>query len=451
MSLEGINIPFLGKTTITNTIVTGNGANGITGMGVSSQLPQTGLAILSGVGGVLITQQQVSSGTNFIISGSGLPANTIIVHTLADLPTPVDNRIALESHKIYRFVSGVDIGNNGLVLNTNNVILGSSPFNDFITSTYSGICISGTNKHFTVKDIGFVIVNGTVFDIRNPSAGIGTVRNNYFFACKDVGTLSGVDELNVIDNYFTNGCTNGIRVIGGGSTVRVNGNVHNANTSTYTGIALLSGTTPYNSALINGNIFDLSAGQTHIFANSGFATDGKLVDNTSNLFGVQISGGLVKSDPDWSFKNNLGLKDSLFAGAIRMTGNSTVTPITTAGTMVLASGFSLTGVLMERFQMSNSGEMRYLGKSPLEAEAVCSITIKSTTVAVKTLAATFLLNDSEMNNIIREVGVGTISDNITLNTFISLTSGDRIGIGVTNRTDTNSIVVQDYNFNIFKL
>lgn len=444
MSIAGINIPNLNK--VVNNITT----NGVTGIGAPSFPFASGGIILTGQGNIFTSVGVTSSsGSAIIISGSGIPLNTVLIQTLSDLPTPVSNRITLEDNKIYKFASIVNLSNNGLVLGVNNVLLGSSPMNDGIISSYSGPVISGINTSFGFRNLKLSTTNGIAFHVLNSNVGIANIKNSIFSGCSGVGNLSGILSLAIEENSFIfNG--NGVNIYGSGTFLGVNNNKFYSNSGFCTGISLISGSGIYGASDIVDNMFDMASGQVCLFANSGFSRTGTLDSNIFGGTGVQISGGLNKTDVDWLFINNFQVADSRFYGSITLTGNSTATLNPTAGVMQRVSGFSLTGNIMERFAMSNSGEMKYIGKQNFDGTAIISATIRTNAGTNKIIAVNFFKNGIALGNVNRESNSNTTNSAIGFQSYINLISGDTLAFALTNRTDTNSIIVQDYNFAIFK-
>lgn len=445
MSIGGINIPNLGNVTNITNVIGGSGS-GVSTLGISGLAPVSGNVLLASSGDIRLS----SSGNTLVIGIEAIPNNLIYVQSLNDLPIPVANAISLQPNKVYRFAGIVDIGNNYLLLDESTCLNGGSFRVDGITSTWTGSMINSTNRTVQIESLSLNAPSGFLFSLTSTGSNRIFVQNNQLSGCINVGLISGIDAWNFSDNRCF-AYTDGIKFRGPCTYGRIVDNRFTApSAATTTGITIFSGANQViGNISISDNLFLLNqTGQTCLFVNSGAVSTGILSSNVFGGSGIVIGGGFSKGDPAWDFSSNTNLADSKSIGSLRISGNVTATPFTAQNQFVPISGFSITGLAMERFRMSNSGTLQYYGIDAFAGTMFFNGYFTTTSATNISWGFAFtkngiVINDAYFETFTTATGVQTP---VSLNACVNLQTNDTIGISATNRTSTVSLTLPSYTF-----
>jgi hypothetical protein len=438
MAVDGINVPFLNKTTVNNSAVAG-------------QQFSNAAQIFTGAGDVNLFGVPTTSGALFVISGSGSERNRVVVNSVFDLPPPSSQNIVLSANTVYQFAGFINIGNNFLTLNENTTLMGNSYRSDGITSSYNGYVINSNSFNNVVKQLTIVTPSGLTFNILGNNTARFLLQETQISGCSGLGLISGINALAINDNRITDNL-NGLDIYGPSDYIRMFNNRVTVNSSivNHTGFAIRSGVGNINTFQISSNTLHLNgANNVPFFINSGITTTGLLVNNiVGNATGnATIGGGLNKADPSWLFNNNIRMLNSVHCGEIFLSGNVTFTSISAVNTYTQIAGISQTGTIMERFVSPTSGQLQYVGQNPIDALATCFGTFQSQN-AGKTISVVFRKNGI----VLPYPSADSVPDNkltsFTIASTLRLVSGDTVDLYCINKTDNNNILVGSYVFNI---
>lgn len=367
-------------------------------------------------------------------------SNTVYVASLSDFPAPVAGNITLSANTIYRIIAQVSIGTNTLTMGAGTVINGLSAEVDVLTYTGTGAMINATNNSIQIDQVGLSAPNGSVFAITGTNAErfhliYSNVRN-----FKNLGTISNINDFNVSGCDFRNGTGTGFLLSGTVNHIEWLNNTINNNA----GKTLDIDSTTFTDALINGNSFGVSGGQTGISA--GAYTAGSQILITSNTFsggGTYVT-GLDISDIHVVRLANGGIDNTQITGECYLSANATSTTITVAGTYYKAAGTSTSGN-NSQFTATNN-RITYNGLKTNLFLVNCSASLSCGTPN-QTLGCILAKNGSTIAGSEQEIRVSSASQSSNGNakSIVSLSTGDYVELWVTNKTATNAVTVEYMN------
>jgi hypothetical protein len=132
-------------------------------------------------------------------------------------------------------------------------------------------------------------------------------------------------------------------------------------------------------------------------------------------------------------------------GELWVSGNTVATPVPVVRGFVRVSGYSRTGVAMQNFTMSASGEMTYVGTDMFVGTAT-AMGDAAAGGGSDALTISFLRNGVAFNTINRDNVVPSVGGFVNVQTTVILAPNDTIGLAIANSTDTNSPTISNYNF-----
>lgn len=374
--------------------------------------------------------------------------NLVHVYSLSDLPTPSGGGITLDATKMYVFTGIVNITPNYLNLNGAN-LRGNDPSKDGVMSSVSGGVLRSSNVSVFMENLAVLPLGGgaKAYDF---SDATGTKFCNLFSGCSvieiagptlGVGQVSGFKATTIIENYWS--CADGIKVTG---SMGKFASAYNFITgiSAGVGIEFLSGLVIDDIDLSN-NYF-IYSGQTGVKVNSGATIDfGRM--GTNMFRGVTtLLNGFDSYTPGWQMMLNTGIPDSRSYGYIYFNDNLTTTSTSPNNTYVKVAG-TTTATTLQKLTSPSSNRLTYIGKRPILAKVLITITGKSPTNGAD---FTFALGKNGTVITTPKQTTGSLVNNqaftMILETEVSMATNDYIEVFIKTTTSSSSVVISDLQF-----
>lgn len=240
-------------------------------------------------------------------------SKTILVQSLADLPTPVANVITLADSQSYQFQGTVALGINYIVCGTNNTLFGNNKALDGITYTGTGGAIRSTDKSVRLRNmlVTAATVGGSAFAI---VGSVGQTRNLEIVdciidGCNSIGSIAtGFNKIELRCNIFRNNA-GGLAVTDSNEDVFITDNILETFTGTPTFLSF--GTATYHTLIIGRNILEVAVGQTGMsFGTITYSSGGIFQGNSFEGVGTKLSGANFLT-PGLSLSNNAGILNTI--------------------------------------------------------------------------------------------------------------------------------------------
>lgn len=321
------------------------------------------------------TGAAVAASGNYIeISLASSPAtNTVVVYTLADLPTPVAGIITLLDNTEYFFANSVDIGTNRFIMGDNTTVYGNGSLGNSITYTGTGILFTAIDKTIGIFDIKLTAATGTLFAFSDSTGTKSlTLRQLNFTACLSIGSVSGFLGFTFTRNQSPSAADG----------LTLSGYIKAA----YFDTGFFVGLTGSNDFLdIQGATFDFFVLKNIFLTQSSTGVilrgDTSSANITANGLGIiskvwntgtsSLLAGISPYDVRWNVKDSIGSADSA-ASALATNSGETIT-IASAATPVLMGVSAWTNQDIKRFTGTATGVYTYVGRDTF-MEVTASIT-----------------------------------------------------------------------------
>lgn len=364
--------------------------------------------------------------------------NTILVKSAADLPAASGGTHTLLASTVYQPQGVIDLGGNTLTLQADTVLRGRSPAVDGFSTTSGSALFSG--PALRVRCLSATCPNGPIFnktdDASEPMFFI-EVNCFSFGSYGTIGTSSG--GLLQLCNFIGPG--GGMMFTGGTG----NFGIQNSLFSGYTGNCIDLSTFVFNVLSMDTVIFSGAVASTALsgLASSGnIGTRGVVSKCSFNGSGAALS-GIDEQDLKWDFTGNFGVARSRNAADGFLLTTETVI-IGTIGQFEEVGGTSFSSSILDRFTISTSGVLTYVGIEDIEIQVSGFATVQKVGGGSDVLVARFAKNWVSPSSGIAQSGgqsENATPTSIPLVALIDLTTGDTIRVIVANSTTTANIEV----------
>lgn len=376
-----------------------------------------------------------------------IATNYVFVDSKNDLPTAVSNVITLNANTTYFFTTTVDLTGDRLVGGENTVILGASSENSRITSTGLGteIALFTTEwttpiRHVTFQDVDTALdING----ITNAPVALDWTGIN-FLNVTNIGTINNADNFIFTKGAFLN--SQGLTFTGTIGTVALNQSIFTGQGTTGSIINLDAGLTItrrfriiYSSLIAFGSTVGIT-----LNASATIPVQGVILDTMNFSGGGTYLSGIDFQDNEALFVNNVGITNSREASQYYMNGNTTVTPIASAGDTQKVRGTTTSGTYTSKFTNTDN-RATYIGAitKTFKVTAVLSFTSGTNDIIGCYVAKNgTIIPESEVYQ--QTDTNGDFSSN-AIQAIVELSTNDYIEIFVENASDGSDITVSDLN------
>ena len=383
-----------------------------------------------------------SPGDNFI--------HTKTIESLADFPDPIAGVITLESGTNYYITTNVNIGSNVLESDGGRIgLTGNSSELSSLTSTTAGNMITSTNT-VVLRWLTLTCTTGTVLNLNgttNPTAAIDWFGVN-FLNCPNVGTITTYSNVIGVSMAFLS--SSNLILDGTINTVGFDGCIFSNPAST--SLVFAATLTIVGRVRIQFSSFVATGANSSIDMN--VATT--IPNEQYILFRCIFSGGAANyllgvpsTDNKASFESNTGINNSVTLANYSMSGNAIPTTIAIVGVYTKILGTTTSNALSERFTLTNN-RATYTAPSPNIFEITGVATISA--AAFKQYNLQIHVNDLPVGPISQSTVLApTILENITIQTVVSLTTGDYVELWISNIVDTASVIVSNLSMIVAKI
>ena len=376
----------------------------------------------------------------------GVPADIIIINSLADFPDPVGQVITLLPEVQYIIGTDVNIGDNRLVMAQNTVLSGIDSIAVAFTYTGSGDMFTITNTRNRISRLSISCVNGRVINFSDNLDNFLRITD-CSIACATFGLFNSTGTRGS-SARFTN--VSPSSMTSGGCTLTGNWNTWLYETgagAVTVGEFFDFGTATFDAIVIDLILANLSSGTSLIkgaASSANINTGGSAIVTRTLISGAGTALDTVTTDDvRWIFSGNDDIKDTNPDGLLSLNGNATETtittqdvPVLTAGTWVVESTSFFTG--------TTAGRLTYVGEKDLAVPVDIVATVISASGTNKDITVYLALNGSVIANSGKTNRVGaTDPASVTALWQLTVSTNDYLEAWVENNTDTINLVVSD--------
>jgi hypothetical protein len=377
--------------------------------------------------------------------------NVVEVHSLMDLPKPINGEITLNATKIYTFSGFLDI--TPYSINTNGAGLkGNDPSKDGVMSAVKGAVLNATDVDVYMEKLaviplspitkGYNFVDNTGAKFCNLLAGNSVIEAPKM-SSMGVGSISGFNSVYITGNYWR--CKDGLKV-GGDVGKFCSSFNYVTNISAGSAIEFLPNFTA-NDIDLSNNYFVFS-GQTAIKMNEGATVDqARMSGNLFRGVGTVLS-GFDSHTPGWQMRQNgAAVPDTKPYGFMYMNDNYRITKFISPTLYAKVNGRTTT-IKSNSFTAADN-RFTYIGRRTLTAKVYVNIGA-TPTESSSNFSIAILKNGMEQiaPNASKSADSKTESFQIILETEVDLNTGDYIEVFVKNNLSTSSILVNDLQFRV---
>ena len=378
-------------------------------------------------------------------------ANTVLVFSKTDLPTPALGVITLADDTVYRVsTSLLDLGTDRIVVGKNSTFSGQST--ESTTLSYTG-----TAPLFTVPDLTLGSFELSTINIDCPNAtmmaasgtdttqGLLTIRRATVVNCQKILTVDNCKTVLISELGVSNCAGNGFEFSNFVDIL----NVDSILISAWNGTLFDFGTTVFLIADIENSVF-ISPQQ------SNYIIQGEPDSGNINALGhgairaVNVinpftpSASILPTDKRWDFATNNILEDSKNYAQLLTVDNALETDITAIDTPVKVNAvFTPRG--LSRFLADDTGRITYNGLPP--STCTVSVNISATKAGGGTDTLTFYLykNGAPIPDIRYTYTATSARATFSLAAIETFNSGDYIEVWCENATSASNVVVVNQN------
>lgn len=376
------------------------------------------------------------------ISLSATPASTktVVVNQLSDFPSAVLGVITLASDTEYAIRNDISTSDR-FVLGNNTVITGSDE--EVVNLTYTGVgnMFTGSSVTSKLKNIKITCSSGTFLNFVGSGTEIFQLVDSTVIASTlgTIGGLNGVQLTSVQFNVTTNGFlltgSNGVMLTTSMLATIAAGTLFDLGTSTFNGISFTDCF-----STLNGSSVFLSGAASSANLNTGAL--GSVHNCRFFGAGTPLS-TITVFDLQWQFFINDAIPETHKDALMSMTGNTTATVITVAGTPVLIAG-TWVQEHVSQFSTTAAGRITYNGIKDTHFDVTMSFSAEPVSGTNKVIGFYIYLNGtkitaSEANATISAGG----AKRVTVVWRVSMSTGDYVEAYVENETDTVDVLVSD--------
>ena len=377
--------------------------------------------------------------------------NVVEVHSMLDLPKPINGEITLNANKVYVFSGLLDISPN--FINTNGAGLkGNDPSKDGVMSAVKGAVLNSTDVDVYMEKLaviplspltkGYNFIDNTSTKFCNLLAGNSVIELPKL-PSMGVGTIFGFNSVYITGNFWK--CRDGIKL--NGQTGKFCSSFNYAtNISAGSAIEFLNNFSANDMDLSN-NYFVFS-GQIAVKMNEGATVDqARMSGNLFRGVGTALS-GFDSHSPGWQMRQNgAAVPDTNPYGYIYMNDNYKITRFISPTLYTKVSG--KTNTVKANSFTATDNRFTYTGKRTLTAKVYVNVGA-SPTEGSSNFSIAILKNGLEQIAPSASKATDSKSESfqIILETEIDLITGDYIEVFIKNNLTTSSILVNDLQFRV---
>lgn len=422
--------------------------------GVAPSGSSAGVDILTNVTALSPTIRSLVAGNGaaiFANNGSitieftGAPASTgtVIVNSVADLPTPIGDAITLVTGTTYDPQGLIDISPFRLVVDTQSIELASNNrLSRGFTTDNTGALITakGLNVVPIIREMLMLSPNGKVFDIQ---AQAGIVFNdvvNFDAAIKSTITdAANISFRNYTIASFGFGAPKGVEFFGACQEF----NVSNGLFLDWDGTLFDFGTATFSNGLSLGPSARYDAASPNIVmeglaANIPSGALGQVFDNKF-LSTATVTSGFDESTLGYEFSANQGISNTMADSLSTNTAGVGVT-IASAGVPVKIAG-TWVDEGSSQFTVDGSGRVTYNGLKSMSTPITASVALEPVSGTNVTVGVTVAINGTAVPNSLRTAAASSGSPaSITMPWQETLTTGDFVELFASNEDGTTNLI-----------
>lgn len=394
--------------------------------------------------------------TVYISNGAGsgsfglVDAPTVVIEQASDFPTAVSGVRTLAVNTTYTIVGAVDILTDRLVVPTTAVLKGSIlRGGKLISSVASNAMITSTGT-LVMRDLTLEATGTGAQAISasgNAATDLAVLQNTEFTNCTKMGTFSNFAQF-FADGLLTTNCADGFLFSNSFGGITFNNASFNSGTAgTY--IKIDSSVTIVNRIRVSLSLLSTPAGVTAIDADAGATVPVESYDVALCQFkgaGTFIAGVQAGDNKALFLGNSGGVPDSVAKGSYSIDGNATATTITTQSVPVKLAGTTIDGD-SDKFTLSDNKAV-YDGDPGRTFLVVAGVTFTSTNNQQCRLFVAkngTVVSSSKQQATTDSTGT---SENLQVNTVLTLVTTDFIELFMSNETSTSDITWTDGNMSI---
>jgi hypothetical protein len=377
--------------------------------------------------------------------------NVVEVHSVSDLPKPVNGEIMLNSTKIYIFSGLVDISPN--FINTNGAGLkGNDPSKDGIMSSVKGAVLNSTDVDVYIEKLvviplspatkGYNFIDNTSTKFCNLLAA-NSVMELPKLPSAGVRTIFGFNSVYITGNFWK--CRDGLKVNGQTGKFCSSFN-YVTNISSGVAIEFLNNFSA-NDIDLSNNYFVFS-GQIAIKMDAEATVDqARMSGNLFRGVGTPLS-GFDSHTPGWQMRQNgAAVPDTKPYGYMYMNDNYKITKFISPTLYTKISG--KTNTVKANSFTATDNRFTYTGKRTLTAKIYVNVGA-TPTEGSSNFSIAILKNGLEQvaPHATKATDSKTDSFQIILETEVDLIMGDYIEVFIKNNQTTSSILVNDLQFRV---
>ena len=418
------------------------------GSGLVDDSAASPLVFRSIVGGDGLT---VSDTDGEILINNDAPffTNSVVVTSLADLPTPVLTVITLAANTLYLIDGAINIGANTIVLSANSSIAGQGAGVSSLTTSSSGTLFTATSS-FSLRDFGITATSATLFGCTGSGSEVATIRNMNIINVSSLGTFTTWHSM-VLDFVDIATFTTKLSFVGACDVAIFN--MVRLTAGYTTGIDF--GTATFDSIQVRNCFFENASATNHIIlaansANINAGCVGRIINTCFNAGATNVVNGFDVGDTLWIYMSNGNLADTTRNGQMYMHTQSTTTISTGVGDsgnpIIVDAGASWVDAHSDQFTISTAGRLTYNGLTNKEFNVSANI---AGTVAAGTSTFNFylakngtIITASKTEKEFVSTAVGSPAQACAI---ITLSTDDYIELFVENTTDLDNWVSEILN------
>ena len=383
-----------------------------------------------------------------LTNNASIPSEFIFVTSLSDLPTPITSVINLIDNYTYYIVGEIDLLGNRLVGGENTTILGASSENSTLTSTGLGVGIPLISSIYTtpirnicIKDVDTALsFDGT----SNPNPMALDWSGVNFVNVPNVGTIKKPSNFIFDKGSLIN--SKGLKFDGTIGTIALNNSLFSGDGAAGDIIKLLSTCTItrrfriiYSSIIAFGSTIGVN-----VDVSASVPSESYILDTINFSGGGTYLGGVPVTDNKTNFLNCKGIINSKEVSLYYMHSNATTTVISSTNTPVKVLGTTTSSSITQKFTNTNN-RATYVGSITriFKVTACASCTSGNNNIVGFYIAKNGVISsDSEIYTTTSGTGK---SENISIQTLISLSENDYIEMWVENNSSITNVLVSDLN------
>lgn len=361
------------------------------------------------------------------------------IGALNDLPDPVNGVITLESDRAYFITSHIDLKGNRLVGGNNTAILGTSSETCSITSTglEAGVALFTTSGTTPIQNITFMDVD-TAFDIDGDGSNAYDWKGFNIVNVPNIGTFGTMSNFLLTESALVN--SNNMLFTGTVGTVGANGCLFSGDGEAGAMMSLEATAviTRRFRLIYSAVIATADTVAFNVDESATVPTEGYILDTINFAGGGTYLSGVGYATNTARFINCIGIQNTAEIALMYMRENATATTIGTTNTPVKIAGTTTASAVNQKFSHS-ANRLTYTGALDrvFKVEGTVSVSSGNNQVIGLYIAVNGEVDDnSEMY--VTTSGNGDFQ-NITIQTFVELSTNDYVEIWIENNTATTNV------------